>query len=89
MLKSPVNVKTPFRYFVLSLGLLLLSCVAIAQNSPKNVLHDIASSVNKLSKHLAIEKLYLHTDKPAYLAGDTLWFKGYLFNAATSSFLLL
>ena len=29
------------------------------------------------------EKLYLHTDKPYYSAGDTLWFKAYLQHAAT------
>lgn len=29
------------------------------------------------------EKLYLHTDKPYYAAGDTLWFKGYLVNSVT------
>lgn len=29
------------------------------------------------------EKLYLHTDKPYYSAGDTIWFKAYLSNAAT------
>ncbi len=28
------------------------------------------------------EKIYLQFDKPAYLAGDTIWFKAYLFNAS-------
>lgn len=32
------------------------------------------------SKLLSPEKLYLHTDKEFYCAGDTLWFKGYLMN---------
>lgn len=28
------------------------------------------------------EKVYLHTDKPYYAAGDTIWFKAYLVHAA-------
>lgn len=34
------------------------------------------------------EKLYLHTDKPYYAAGDTIWFRGTLVNADTHSFLV-
>ncbi|MBL7818407.1 MAG: TonB-dependent receptor plug domain-containing protein [Saprospiraceae bacterium] len=29
------------------------------------------------------EKVYLHLDKPYYMAGETMWYKGYLFDAAT------
>ena len=29
------------------------------------------------------EKAYLHTDKPFYLIGDTIWVKGYLVDAQT------
>ena len=38
------------------------------------------------SQEIAIpyqEKVYLHTDKPFYLVGDTIWLKGYLVNAQT------
>ncbi len=34
------------------------------------------------------EKLYLHTDKPYYAAGDTIWYRGTLLNADTHSFLV-
>lgn len=34
------------------------------------------------------EKLYLHLDKPCYAAGDTIWYKGYLVNAAIHSFIV-
>ena len=53
-----------------------------AQNQPKASVKEIISAVNAFSNKLSIEKLYLQTDKPAYAAGDTLWFKAYLFNAA-------
>ena len=34
---------------------------------------------------LSPEKVYLHTDRDVYCVGDTIWFKGYLENAAFSA----
>ena len=34
------------------------------------------------------EKLYIHTDKPYYAAGDTIWLRGTLVNADTHSYLV-
>lgn len=39
-------------------------------------------------RNLLREKLYLHTDKPYYAAGDTIWFRGTLVNADTHSYLV-
>ncbi|TCK80764.1 hypothetical protein [Albibacterium bauzanense] len=61
----------------------LLSSMAFAQEAPKTDINEIISSVNTLNDSLAIEKLYLQTDKPSYFSGDTLWFKAYLFNASS------
>ena len=36
---------------------------------------------DSLRSRLPIEKLYLQTDKPVYAVGDTIWFKGYTFDA--------
>jgi hypothetical protein len=44
----------------------------------------IAVVVKKLMdfyKHFPQEKIYIHTDRPYYLAGDTIWFRAYLVNA--------
>ena len=38
---------------------------------------------NTSSEELYQEKVYLHTDKPYYLKGDTIWLKGYLVDAET------
>ena len=38
---------------------------------------------NSLTERLYQEKVYLHTDKPYYLKGDTIWLKGYLVDAQT------
>ena len=40
----------------------------------------------KLEKYRTVspqEKVYLHFDKPYYMAGETMWFKGYLFDGTT------
>ena len=34
---------------------------------------------------LAPEKVYLHTDREVYCVGDTIWFRGYLDNAAVTA----
>ncbi|MEY4540658.1 MAG: hypothetical protein RLZZ306_2415 [Bacteroidota bacterium] len=42
--------------------------------------------VKKLEKYRANtpqEKVYLHFDKPYYMAGETMWFKGYLFDGTS------
>jgi len=41
----------------------------------------IANRLDTLSRKLPIEKVYLHTDKPYYNIGDTLWFKSYVTDA--------
>ncbi|RWY50985.1 hypothetical protein [Mucilaginibacter gilvus] len=38
-----------------------------------------------LRERFPAEKLYLHFDRPSYTTFDTIWFKAYLFNAATYS----
>ena len=46
----------------------------------------IEKIVKKLEKYRLInpqEKVYLHFDKPYYMAGETMWFKGYLFDGVS------
>ncbi|MES2376518.1 MAG: carboxypeptidase regulatory-like domain-containing protein [Bacteroidota bacterium] len=38
----------------------------------------ITAPLDSFNKRLPVEKVYLHTDKPHYNIGDTLWFKSYL-----------
>jgi hypothetical protein len=40
-----------------------------------NILTRALDTLNRIQ---AIEKVYLHTDRPYYLVGDTIWFKAYL-----------
>jgi hypothetical protein len=41
-------------------------------------LAQITAPLDSFNRHLPVEKVYLHTDKPYYNIGDTLWFKSYL-----------
>jgi len=62
----------------------IISCVysnLYAQQKPVVKLSNYASALNNIRELKPIEKLYLQTDKPYYSVGDTLRFKGYLFNA--------
>jgi len=38
----------------------------------------ITTSLDNFNQRLPVEKVYLHTDKPYYNMGDTVWFKAYL-----------
>ncbi|WP_294585558.1 hypothetical protein [uncultured Bacteroides sp.] len=41
------------------------------------------SGKTEMTSLLKQEKIYIHTDKPFYLMGDTIWIKGYLVDAQT------
>ncbi|MFP5082205.1 hypothetical protein ACHFIZ_17910, partial [Pedobacter sp. JCM 36344] len=45
----------------------------------------ITTALDTLRKRLPVEKVYLHTDKPFYNIGDTLWFKGYVMDGSNLS----
>ena len=57
--------------------LLLLALQALAQQG-----EDRFAGYARL---LSPEKAYLHTDREVYCVGDTIWFKGYLGNAAATA----
>jgi hypothetical protein len=56
--------------------------VAYGQNELNMAVRTIIGQVTARADSNAMEKIYLHTDKPFYAVGDTIWFKTYLFNAA-------
>lgn len=60
-------------------GLLLTAWIADG-----NVIEQIVGFLTRYSQQYPQQKVYLHTDKPYYVAGDTLWYKAYLLAAATN-----
>lgn len=70
-----------YRCVSLLVALLISICVN-AQLSDSLFQTKIVSSFRKIVD-APQEKVYLHTDKPYYFAGDTIWLKAYLTNAIT------
>lgn len=64
---------------------LLFSTISLSAQSSKvdNLTKIIATRFSKMWINAPQEKVYLHTDKPYYNAGEEIWFKGYLVNAST------
>nr|WP_320971191.1 hypothetical protein [Bacteroides intestinalis] len=71
------------RYY-LSLWVILFVSIFTgnAQQTDTVYMNNIVSSFKQVT-NLPQEKVYLHTDKPYYFAGDTIWLKAYLVNAIT------
>ncbi|MDR3297667.1 MAG: hypothetical protein LBS94_05480, partial [Prevotellaceae bacterium] len=61
-------------------SLLVLLAVADAPVSTRELLLRLFAKQETFFAH---EKVYLHTDKPYYMAGDTVWFAGYVTSAIT------
>ncbi|MCU0390672.1 MAG: TonB-dependent receptor plug domain-containing protein [Thermoflexibacter sp.] len=51
----------------------------------ETIIEEIIGKLKSFYKKFPIEKVYLHTDKPYYVAGETLWFKAYLQNSQSDT----
>ena len=61
---------------------LLLICSISVRSQTSSGIQSIITSMDTLRSRLPAEKLYIQFDKPYYSAGDTIWMKAYLFDAA-------
>jgi len=76
-----VKLTTSFAAF---LFLVFVSLSGYAQLKQLNAtLAAITSHSDSLINHYPSEKIYIQFDKPEYTLGDTIWFKAYVFNAAS------
>jgi len=64
--------------FLLLILLLLTQAAVFAQET---TLQTVRASIDNYSKNYPKEKIYVQFDKPAYGAGETIWFKGYILKA--------
>ncbi len=58
--------------------LLALLCFALPLFSQEDFANKISYQLLAHSQNNVVEKAYLHTDKPYYIAGENIWFKSYL-----------
>jgi TonB-dependent SusC/RagA subfamily outer membrane receptor len=69
------------RKFYLSLALVFCLTTAFKfTQAGENLTERIIVLLDKYRTNTPQEKVYLHFDKPYYMAGETMWFKGYLFD---------
>jgi hypothetical protein len=64
----------------IELVILLLPCV-IYSNAQDNILNTVADQFSQNQQSILSEKIFAHTDKSFYLAGEILWFKLYYVDA--------
>src|SRR5437588_10601158 len=68
---------TYFRKIQHQLVLLTLTLLIGSTSFDQNALNAFTTSFNQYSQYTSQEKLFVHTDKSFYLAGEILWFKVY------------
>ncbi len=69
---------------LLLICLVIFSASVFSANEPvKDFSKIIVNRFSKIWYSAPQEKIYLHTDKPYYSAGEDIWFKAYLLNAST------
>lgn len=61
--------------------ILLISSAFTFTEDGSDFIEKLIAKFEKYHHENPQEKVYLHFDKPYYLAGETMWFKGYLFDA--------
>ncbi len=59
-----------------------LVCLAITSFAQQQQLDTLRKKFDSHRKNNLTEKIYLHTDRAAYLTGETLWFKAYVTDGA-------
>ncbi len=69
------------RFYLLLLVINYSGCLFAQQKVNDAGLVRLLKLQDSMHRRLPIEKLYIQTDKPFYAVGDTIWMKGYLFNA--------
>lgn len=65
------------------LSVLLLSVGGIAAQSVSRTEEQTARNLSAQIKAFPQEKIYVHTDKPYYMAGDTIWLRAHVADASS------
>ncbi|MFD2148308.1 carboxypeptidase-like regulatory domain-containing protein [Mucilaginibacter antarcticus] len=69
--------KIKARYTLVIVGCLMAGLLAFTQKA-EDPIDKVVASLQQWFDANPQEKVYLHTDKPYYLVGDTIWFKAYV-----------
>ncbi|WP_069658721.1 TonB-dependent receptor plug domain-containing protein [Arcticibacter eurypsychrophilus] len=69
------------RFHFLILAVFICSAYSFSIKTDDDPLNKIIAKIDKILNDHPQEKVHIHTDKPYYVAGDTIWFKAYIVNA--------
>ncbi|MDD3319996.1 MAG: TonB-dependent receptor plug domain-containing protein [Paludibacter sp.] len=75
--------KKSYRLIISSFFILISSSIFSVSNEAPNFSQLVSSRFYRQWAKITQEKAYIQTDKPYYNAGEDIWFKGYVLNAAT------
>jgi hypothetical protein len=65
---------------------LITACVLLLIFKSPLLAQDPVAIFKKHSDSIPAEHIYVHTDKQAYVAGETIWFKTYLYKSGANSY---
>ena len=69
-------------YLLIGFAFCLITAFTFTQDGG-TLTEKIIAKLEKYQQITPQEKVYLHFDKPYYMAGETMWFKGYLFDGVS------
>ena len=71
-----------FRLFSLFIGLIITLFFSFRRTDDEFI-KRVLDQFRAYNQQRPTEKVYVHTDRDAYLIGETIWLKGYIFNGNT------
>jgi TonB-dependent SusC/RagA subfamily outer membrane receptor len=84
-----LNEKTYFMHHTIHRTTILILLTAIALLSAFRFINNddfikqLLAKFQSYNQQRPLEKVYIHTDREAYLTGETIWMKGYIFDGNT------
>ena len=69
--------------FILLTISVLVFCHRTKVHAQTEVAGKVLSGLRQVPEYMPQQKLFVHTDKDEYIAGESIWFKAYLVNAFT------
>lgn len=70
---------------ILTLPPLFILFSFMQMDTPSLTIQKVADSFEAYMNNLSLQKIYIHTDKEQYFAGEKIWIKAYLLNGITNT----
>ncbi|TKC06156.1 carboxypeptidase-like regulatory domain-containing protein [Pedobacter frigoris] len=74
--------RTLSRNLLIAFALISAMGILAFTSKGEDPIEKIVAALQRWTDNSPVEKVYLHTDKPNYVVGDTIWFKAYVTTGA-------